>query len=299
MPRRPRTTSFSRVAPIPSARASWLTLMSSGFTTSSGSTPPRREVTRLKVDASNQRVPLRAENQIRISHIRSSGYRWDAATGRLRCSGSAAKPANSPASKSMPHWDSVGTDGGTDGGPGWAPAGVMRPIRWPLNSVNHRVPSDPAAMPSGPLPAVKPVEYSVMTPAVVMRPIRLPLNSVNHRAPSDPAAMALGLLPAVRPVEYSVMTPAVVMRPIRLAEYSVNHRAPSGPGAIPGGRLPAVRPVEYSVMTPAVVMRPIRLPLDSVNHRAPSGDSVNNKGPSGPAPIPKPHSTWPVEDYVM
>src|ERR1035437_4677415 len=271
MPRRPRTTSFSRVAPIPSARASWLTLMSSGFTTSSGSTPPRREVTRLKVDASNQRVPLRAENQIRISHIRSSGYRWDAATGRLRCSWSAAEPANSPASKSMPHWDSVGTDGGTDGGPGWAPAGVMPPIRWPLNSVNHRVPSDPAAMPSGPLPAVKPVEYSVMTPAVVMRPIRLPLDSVNHRAPSGPAAIPMP--PSTWPVEYSVMTPAVVMRPIRVEEDSVNHRAPSDPTAIPEGWLSGLRPV-YSVMTPAVVMRPIRGPRSSVNHRAPSGPAA-------------------------
>ena len=37
--------------------------------------------------------------------------------------------------------------------------GLMRPIRLPPYSTNHRLPSGPAAIPMGTLPAVMPVEY--------------------------------------------------------------------------------------------------------------------------------------------
>ena len=69
------------------------------------------------------------------------------------------------------------------------PAGVIRPIRSPATSVNHRLPSGPAVMPKGSEPAVMPALNSVTTPAGVIRPIRLPANSVNHRLPSGPAVM--------------------------------------------------------------------------------------------------------------
>ena len=69
------------------------------------------------------------------------------------------------------------------------PSGVIRPIRLPYRSVNHRLPSGPAVMPAGPAPAVMPALNSVTTPSGVIRPIRLPLNSVNHRLPSGPAVM--------------------------------------------------------------------------------------------------------------
>src|SRR5262249_17761199 len=71
-----------------------------------------------------------------------------------------------------------------------------RPILLALNSVNQRLPSDPTAMPNGPLSAVR-IGYSLNTPAVVMRPILLLLNSVNHSAPSGPTVMPSGPLDAV------------------------------------------------------------------------------------------------------
>ena len=73
-----------------------------------------------------------------------------------------------------------------------APVIVMRPIRPGLpRSVNHRLPSGPAAIPVGWLFAVSPVENSVIAPSGVIRPIRPGLpRSVNHRLPSGPAAIA-------------------------------------------------------------------------------------------------------------
>src|SRR5262249_48277167 len=41
------------------------------------------------------------------------------------------------------------------------PAGVIRPTRAPLNSVNQRLPSGPAVMPRGALAAVMPAGHSV------------------------------------------------------------------------------------------------------------------------------------------
>ncbi len=149
---------------------------------------------------------------------------------------------------------------------------VTRPIRLPAPSVNQRLPSGPAAMPSGWLPAVG-TENSVTAPAVVIRPIRSPSYSVNQRFPSGPAAIPPGLTSGVGRGN-SVTTPAVVIRPIRLPKDSVNQRLPSGPAVIRAGKL-AVG-TENSVTTPAVVIRPILLsrPLDSVNQRLPSGPAV-------------------------
>src|SRR5205807_4937610 len=94
-----------------------------------------------------------------------------------------------------------------------APDGVIRPMRSPLSSVNHRLPSGPAVIPSGPSSAGDPTN-SVTTPAGVMRPMELRPNSVNHRLPSGPAAMENGAAFEVMPVVNSVTVPDGVMRPI-------------------------------------------------------------------------------------
>src|SRR5436190_746718 len=60
-------------------------------------------------------------------------------------------------------------------------------------SVNHRMPSGPAAIPVGPL-CLAGRGNSVMTPAVVIRPTLLAPISVNHRFPSGPAVIPVGLL---------------------------------------------------------------------------------------------------------
>src|SRR5436309_2401970 len=71
------------------------------------------------------------------------------------------------------------------------PAGVIRPMLFPLTSVNHRLPSGPAVIPRGALTAVG-TGNSVIDPAVVIRPIWLPPISVNHRLPSGPAVIHHG-----------------------------------------------------------------------------------------------------------
>src|SRR5439155_1369042 len=68
---------------------------------------------------------------------------------------------------------------------------VIRPIFIPSNSVNHRLPSGPAAMPKGRLFTVG-TSNSVITPGGLIRPILLLENSMNHRFPSGPAAMPRG-----------------------------------------------------------------------------------------------------------
>src|SRR5260221_559641 len=67
------------------------------------------------------------------------------------------------------------------------PAVVMRPILAvvPASSVNQRLPSGPAVMPSGRLAGTG---NKVMLPLGVMRPIA-PALSVNQRLPSGPAVM--------------------------------------------------------------------------------------------------------------
>ncbi len=82
----------------------------------------------------------------------------------------------------------------------------MRPIRLPVCSVNHKLPSGPAVIASGSAPGVMPTLNSVTTPAVVMRPIRLKPRSVNHRLPSGPAVIAPGSAATVMPALNSVTT---------------------------------------------------------------------------------------------
>src|SRR5438552_2352059 len=71
------------------------------------------------------------------------------------------------------------------------------PILFPVFSVNHRLPSGPVVIRSGPLPLVG-TANSVITPAVVILPILLPLNSVNQRLPSGPELIPKGALPLVK-----------------------------------------------------------------------------------------------------
>src|SRR4051794_23681637 len=115
----------------------------------------------------------------------------------------------------------------------------MRPIR-PLASVNQRLPSGPAVIPTGwrstengPGGAIG---NSVTTPSGVIRPMRPGLaNSVNHKLPSGPAVTPRGCEFAENPDDsppYAtrLMSPAGVTFEIRPAPAdSVNHRLPSGP----------------------------------------------------------------------
>ena len=65
-----------------------------------------------------------------------------------------------------------------------------------LASVNQRLPSGPAVMPSGRLAAAG-MGYSVTTPEVVILPTWFTLSSVNQMLPSGPATIANGPLLAV------------------------------------------------------------------------------------------------------
>src|SRR5439155_1399028 len=105
----------------------------------------------------------------------------------------------------------------------------------PLPSVNHRLPSGPAAIAPGSLWGVG-TGNSVNTPDVLTRPILSSLSSANHRFPSGPAAMPTGPLKGVG-TGSSVNTPLRVTRPTLSPRYSVNHRFPSGPAAMPSGLL--------------------------------------------------------------
>src|SRR5262245_23631438 len=73
----------------------------------------------------------------------------------------------SPAAKSKPAIVmSVPPPGGPDAGASVVPGGTMRPIWLVKYSVNHRLPSGPSAIPSGPAASVG-IENSVVVPAVV------------------------------------------------------------------------------------------------------------------------------------
>src|SRR2546430_1940861 len=105
-----------------------------------------------------------------------------------------------------------------------SPVGVIRPTLLPQDSVNQRLPSGPAVMPSGLLlPLGGQLRLggrgnSVITPAGVSRPKLLPPFSVNQRLPSGPTVMLSGPLSDVglESGGNSVITPAGVTRPIRL-----------------------------------------------------------------------------------
>src|SRR5579871_2221098 len=156
--------------------------------------------------------------------------------------------------------------------------GAVRPIPLALCSANQRLPSGPAVIPSGKLPAEMPLLNSAIVPLVVMRPMRLPALSVNHRLPSGPAVMPISKPLAEMPLLNSVMVPAGVMLPMRLPLCSVNPMLPSGPDAMPFGKLLAEMPLVNSVTVPVGVMRPMR-PADSVNQRLPSGPALMSVGP--------------------
>ena len=53
------------------------------------------------------------------------------------------------------------------------PVGVSLPTLFPWLSLNHRLPSEPPVIPTGPLLAVG-MANSVMTPLIVIRPTLLP-----------------------------------------------------------------------------------------------------------------------------
>ena len=69
-----------------------------------------------------------------------------------------------------------------------------RPIAGvPPSSVNQRLPSTPAAIPTGSLPALSPALNPVICPVVVISPIAGVLPpSANQRLPSGPAAISSG-----------------------------------------------------------------------------------------------------------
>src|SRR5438105_3208626 len=107
-------------------------------------------------------------------------------------------------------------------------------------SVNQRLPSGPAVMPSGSLLKVAlGTGYSVKAPVTVTFPILFLLISVNHNLPSGPTVMSHGP-PSGVGTAYSVKAPLVVIFPILLPPFSVNQRLPSGPKVIKVGSLPGV-----------------------------------------------------------
>jgi hypothetical protein len=76
------------------------------------------------------------------------------------------------------------------------PSGVMRPIWLTSVSENHRLPSGPSCMASGPAPAVG-SGNSEISPCGVMRPILLAAFSANQRLPSGPRTMPIGVASGV------------------------------------------------------------------------------------------------------
>src|SRR5207302_1222532 len=138
------------------------------------------------------------------------------------------------------------------------PSDVIRPTLFPFCSVNHRLPSIPAAIDPGWLPAVG-TANSVSVPAVVILPILFPSNSVNQRFPSGPEPTPCGLPFTVGSAYSANITPAELILPILFARASVNHRFPSGPAVIQNAPLLGVV-MPNSVTVPAGVIRPIAPP---------------------------------------
>ena len=153
--------------------------------------------------------------------------------------------------------------------------GLIIPILSAHCSVNQRLPSGPAVIPSGLALAVG-TANSVMAWVVgLIIPILLrdalgePEVAVGARR--DPAGLGAG----GRDVANSVMAWVVgLIIPILLAAYSVNQRLPSGPAVIPSGPELAVG-MANSVMAWVVgLIIPILLAAASVNQRLPSGPAV-------------------------
>lgn len=104
---------------------------------------------------------------------------------------------------------------------------VMRPMLFPKDKMNHRLPSGPAVMPKGPL-LTGAMWNSSKLPAVVIRPMLPTMDSANHRLPSGPVVIPSGRLLCVG-IGNSVRLPLVVMLPILFPSRSVNQRLLSGP----------------------------------------------------------------------
>src|SRR5438128_5165167 len=73
------------------------------------------------------------------------------------------------------------------------PSVVIRPILFPVHSVNQMAPSGPASMPSG-WAWVVGTGYSEMVPGAVIRPMLPAWNSVSHTIPPAPTATSSGWL---------------------------------------------------------------------------------------------------------
>src|SRR6266567_4751287 len=155
---------------------------------------------------------------------------------------------------------------------------VMRPILFPWDSVNHRLPSGPAAMPNGSQPNLCPHLVgrgnTVSLPPAVRRSMRFPKDKVNHRLPSGPVVMPKGPL---RATGNSVTRPAVVMRPILSTLNSVNQRLPSGPTVMPSGRL---------LGEPQVAVRPDRDALRPATGRGNGECGEAARGGDAPDGVP-------------
>src|ERR1700729_283923 len=140
------------------------------------------------------------------------------------------------------------------------PPGVSLPIWLAPCSVNHRLPSDPLAIPVAKAPAVGTVNCSipgVATVAVVrISPIVSlpPYASMNHNALPGPAVIAVGSgdSSVTGGTANSVIDPAVVLLPILSSPSSPNHRFTSGLGPATIGPGSAVG-VGNSVNEPLVV----------------------------------------------
>ena len=114
------------------------------------------------------------------------------------------------------------------------PAVVICPIRLAVCSVNHRLPSGPAAMLLRPALAVMPALNSVTVPAVVIRPIRLPPFSRTRGCHRDRRRWirerSLGCGRAELGDRATVPLAGIAMiRPIRLPVRSTNQTLLSGP----------------------------------------------------------------------
>jgi hypothetical protein len=156
----------------------------------------------------------------------------------------------------------------------------MRPILFPLSSVNHSASSGPDVIPRLNALGVG-IEKLVVAPEVVTLPMSLlapqELQVVSHKAPSGPVVRFSGLLtPALNLL---VIVPEVVMRSILLLFRSRNHSAPSGPDVIEVIiSEPPTGSTLYSVMEPEVVILPILFAFGSINHKAPSDPAAMSSG---------------------
>src|SRR4051812_12451856 len=128
------------------------------------------------------------------------------------------------------------------GTPVKTPAVVIRPMLFPVYSVNQSAPSGPTVIHDpGPRPPVTGYSLNVpisdCVPITTIRPIMFAEISLNQMLLSGPATTVRGLVVTGN----SVICPEGVMR--AMFALQANHRLPSGPAAIPDG----THVVPYSV----------------------------------------------------